>query len=89
MFKTKTYCYSTDYFKVLLEEESKVAITSRKEINKAAKAENKDYTKVKYELVEAKGSEYEFSFKYKKKKLRIETIGSDHSEYFLLVRFCW
>ncbi len=76
----------TDYFKVLLEEESKVAITSRKEINKAAKAEDKDYTKVKYELVEAKGSKYEFSFKYKKNKLRIETIGSDHSEYFLLVR---
>lgn len=77
---------NTDYFKSLLGDESKVAITSRKEINKATKAEDKDYTKVKYELVEAKGSEYEFSFKYKKKKLRIETIGNGQSEYFLLVR---
>jgi hypothetical protein len=41
---------------------------------------------VKYELVEIKGSEYEFSFKYKKKKLRIEMIGNDLSEYFLLIK---
>ena len=76
----------TDYFKQLFAEESKASITSRKEINKASKAEDADFEKVKYELVLVKGVEHEFSFKYKKKELRIETIGDGHSEFFLLVR---
>lgn len=77
---------NTDYFKGLFGDDATVTITSRKEINKAAKAEDAEYEKVKYEIVEAKGSEYEFAFKYRKGKVTIETVGADESEYFELVR---
>lgn len=77
----------TDYFKNLLQAENKVSITSRKIINKEAKAMDASYEKVKYELVSTEDSKYEFSMKFKKDTLRIETIGKDdHSEFFLLVR---
>jgi hypothetical protein len=77
----------TDYFKLLLKDENTIAVTSRKDLNKAAKISDAEYQKVKYEMVTAGGSDYEFSMKFKKGTLRIETIGNDdHSEYFLLVR---
>lgn len=76
----------TEYFKEVFAEESRISITSRKEINKQAKKEDEEYEKIKYELVQVKGVEYTFSFKYKKNVLRIETTGEEHSEFFQLVR---
>jgi len=77
---------NTDYFKQLFAQESSFSITSRKEINKAAKAEDVEFKKVKYEIVEAQGSEYEFAFKYKKGIVRIETVGENGDEYFEMIR---
>lgn len=77
----------TDYFKLMLKEDNTISVTSRRDLNKAAKISVAEYEKVKYEMVTAGGSEYEFSMKYKKGTLRIETIGDDeYAEYFLLVR---
>ncbi len=56
------------------------------EINKAAKAEDAEFEKVKYEIVEAQGSEYEFAFKYKKGLVKIETVGEKGDEYFEMER---
>ena len=77
---------NTDYFKKLFAQEASFSITSRKEINKAAKAEDAEFEKVKYEIVEAQGSEYEFSFKYKKGMVKIETVGEKGDEYFEMIR---
>jgi len=73
---------NTDYFKKLFTQEPSFSITSRKEINKAAKAEDAEFEKVKYEMVQAAGSEYEFAFKYKKGKVTIQTVGEGRDELF-------
>ena len=77
---------NTDYFKQLFAQEASFSITSRKEISKAAKAEDAEFEKVKYEIVEAQGSEYEFAFKYKKGLVKIETVGEKGDEYFEMER---
>jgi len=73
---------NTDYFKQLFAQEPSFSITSRKEINKAAKAEDAEFEKVSYEMVQAAGSEYEFAFKYKKDKVTIQTVGEGREELF-------
>ena len=77
---------NTDYFKSLFADDPTLAITSRKEINKASKAEDAEFEKVKYEIVQTAGSEYEFSFKYKKKTVKIQTIGERGDEYFEMTK---
>jgi hypothetical protein len=77
---------NTDYFKALLGEDPKFSIKSRKEINKTAKAEDAEFEKVKYEVITTDNSEFEYSFKYKKKVMYISTIGEAGSESFQLVR---
>ena len=76
----------TEYFKEVFAEESKISISSRKEINKLAEKEDSEFEKIKYELVNVKGVEYTFSFKYKKKAIHIKTTSEEHSESFHLVR---
>jgi hypothetical protein len=77
---------NTDYFKGLFGDDPKINIVSRKEINKAAKAEDSEYEKVKYEVITTKNSEFEYSFKYKKGTMYITTVGEAGSEAFQLVR---
>ena len=75
---------NTDYFRELFGKDPKMKIVSRKEINKDAKAEDADYEKVKYEIITTEDSEFEYSFKYKKKVMYITAIGEGISESFQL-----
>lgn len=77
---------NTDYFMGLFGDDPKINIVSRKEINKAAKSEDSEYEKVKYEVITTKNSEFEYSFKYKKGTMYIATVGEDGSESFQLAR---
>jgi len=43
-----------------------------------------EFEKVKYEMVQAAGSEYEFAFKYKKGKVTIQTVGEGRDELFAM-----
>jgi hypothetical protein len=76
----------TDYFKDLFGENFKYAITSRKAINKAAKAEDVTYEKVMYEVITTENSEVEYAFKYKKKTMYIEAKSEGVMEVFELVQ---
>ena len=73
-----------DYFTELFGKDPKMKIVSRKEINKAVKAEDADYEKVKYEIITTENSEFEYSFKYKKKVMYITAVGEGISESFQL-----
>lgn len=77
---------NTDYFKKLFAQEPSFSITSRKEINKAAKAEDAEFEKVSYEMVQAAGSEYEFAFKYKKGMVTIQMVGEGGDELFQMIK---